>query len=113
MLQGTPEIARAFDALADLFVKELRLQDAQKLYEQVLEIYKVPLPSTPLQSPAPQSPAIPSTVLQSTNASYATGNYSSSGQVNIKQTLLKLAQVYDLAGSTEKAAETRRRSENF
>ncbi|MBS1957153.1 MAG: tetratricopeptide repeat protein [Cyanobacteria bacterium SZAS-4] len=40
MLQGTPEVARAYEALADLFVKENRIQDAQRLYEQILEIYK-------------------------------------------------------------------------
>ncbi len=84
MLQGTPEIAHAYEALADLFVKENRPQDAQRLYEQVLEIYP---PGSSAQT-----------------------NYPSTDQINIKQILLKLAQVYDLQGSTEKAARTRQRA---
>lgn len=93
MLQGTAEIARAYDALADLFVKEHRIQDAQRLYEQILEIYKTPFTSA-------------------SDAS-AANNYLSKEHVNIKKTLVKLAQVYELQGSTEKAAETRGRAADF
>ncbi|CAN5246693.1 hypothetical protein BH10CYA1_BH10CYA1_09450 [soil metagenome] len=93
MLQGTPEIAKAYDALADLFVKEHRIQDAQRLYEQILEIYKRSFASTAATS--------------------APSNYPSKEQINIKQTMLKLAQVYDLLGSTEKAAAIRQGAADF
>lgn len=74
MLLGTPDVALAYDALADLFVKENRVQDAQRLYEQILEIYKT------------------------------------SPSKNCAKIWLKLAQVYDLQGNSEKAALVRQRA---
>jgi tetratricopeptide (TPR) repeat protein len=91
MLQGTSEIARAYDALAELFIKVGRIQDAERLYERVLEIYGLQQPTT---------------ILIANNPMYEQANI-------LKHTLLKLAEVYELEGKQEKAAERKQQAEKF
>jgi tetratricopeptide (TPR) repeat protein len=91
MLQGTSEIARAYDALAELFIKVGRIQDAERLYERIVEIYGLQQPTAILiaNSPMYEQPNI------------------------LKHTLLKLAEVYELEGKQQKAAERKPQAEQF
>lgn len=89
MLQGTPEIAMAYDALAELFLKENRIQDAQRLYERELQIFG-------LSDPDGDPPKV---------LTWSEGS--------ISHTLKKLAEVYQLQGDKERAEARIRQSDKY